>query len=140
MTPSAFLDTSYAIALASHTDQFHRQALQLADQLEESSTQLVTTRAVLLEIGNALSKQRLRPAATALLDALEVDPTVEIVPLTEELFSRAVELFRQRHDKEWGLVDCVSFIVMHDHEIYDALTADTHFQQAGFNVLLRDLP
>ncbi len=137
MRASAFLDTSYAIALASQRDEFHGQALQIADQLEESSTRLVTTRAVLLEIGNALSKERYRRAATALLDALEADPGVEIVALTEELFARAVNLFRERHDKEWGLVDCVSFIVMEDYEIRDALTTDSHFMQAGFTVLLR---
>ncbi|MFM5956954.1 MAG: PIN domain-containing protein, partial [Dolichospermum sp.] len=43
----------------------------------------------------------------------------------------------QREDKEWGLVDCISFIVMQDRGITDALTADTHFQQAGFRALLR---
>lgn len=138
MRANAFLDTSYAIALASSRDQFHEQAVQLADQLEAAATQLVTTRAVLLEIGNALSKQRYRHAAIALLDALETDPAVEIVPLTEQLYMRAVDLYRQRDDKEWGLVDCVSFIVMRDREIYDALTTDDHFRQAGFNVLLQE--
>lgn len=41
---------------------------------------------------------------------------------------RAVELYRERDDKEWGLVDCVSFIVMRDREICDALTTDDHFR------------
>lgn len=138
MRASAFLDTSYAIALASQRDHFHSQAIHLADQLEESATRLVTTRAVLLEIGNALSQQRYRHAAVALLDALEADPSIEIVPLTEKLYARAVDLYRQHHDKEWGLIDCVSFIVMRDHDIYDALTTDDHFRQAGFRVLLEE--
>ncbi|MFM6264927.1 MAG: PIN domain-containing protein, partial [Dolichospermum sp.] len=43
----------------------------------------------------------------------------------------------QREDKEWGLVDCISFIVMQDRGISDALTTDIHFQQAGFRALLR---
>jgi uncharacterized protein len=47
-------------------------------------------------------------------------------------------LFKQRKDKEWGLVDCISFIVMQNREITDALTADIHFQQAGFRALLRE--
>ena len=138
MRARAFLDTPYAIALASRRDLFHDQAVQLANILEESSTRLVTTRAVMLEIGNALSKERYRQAAIALLDALEADTGVEVVPLSEELFSRAVALFRQREDKEWGLVDCVSFVVMNDYEIADALTADLHFKQAGFTVLLHE--
>jgi uncharacterized protein len=117
MTVSVFLDTSDAIALASRRDQFHTQAVRLADMPEESSTQLVITRAVMLEIGNAISKERYRRAGIALLDSLEADPRVEVVPLSEELFARAVALFSQRHDKEWGLVDCVSIVVMDDRKI-----------------------
>ncbi|HEY9813766.1 MAG TPA: hypothetical protein V6D31_09550 [Candidatus Sericytochromatia bacterium] len=52
-----FLDTSFAIALSSVTDQNHSRAVKLANQLEISKTRLVTTQAILLEIGNALSKQ-----------------------------------------------------------------------------------
>jgi len=50
----------------------------------------------------------------------------------------AFELFRYRPDKEWGLVDCVSFIVMKDYELTEALTMDVHFKQAGFRALLLD--
>lgn len=136
-----FLDAAYAIALSSQKDKFHRRAIQLAEQLEKSNIKLVTTRAVLLEIGNALSRQRYRAASVQLLVALETDPTVEIVPLTDQLYVRALKLYRDRPDKEWGLVDCISFIVMQDHGISDALTTDNHFQQAGFHVLLReDMP
>jgi predicted nucleic acid-binding protein len=100
-------------------------------------TPLVTTRAVLLEIGNALSKKRYRQAAGELLDALERDPQVEIVLITEELYQQALALFCSRLDKEWGLIDCVSFIVMQERGLTDALTTDEHFEQAGFRALLR---
>src|SRR5882724_2175518 len=138
MEAEVFLDTAYAIALSSPNDQFHARAVDLADQLEALGTRLVTTRAVLLEIGNALSKQRYRQAAVRLLDALEMDAKVEIVPLSEQLYARAVQLYRERPDKEWGLTDCVSFLVMQDHGLTDALTTDEHFQQAGFPALLRE--
>ncbi len=133
-----FLDTSFAIALSSVTDQNHVRAVQLANQIETNKTRLVTTQAILLEIGNALSKQRHRAAAIQLLESLETDPSVEVVLLTNSLYKLAFNLFKQREDKEWGLVDCISFIVMQDRGITDALTADTHFQQAGFRALLRD--
>lgn len=133
-----FLDTSFAIALSSVTDQNHARAAQLANQLETDKTRLVTTQAILLEIGNALSKQRHRAAAIQLLESLETDPSVEVVLFTNSLYKLAFNLFKQREDKEWGLVDCISFIVMQDRGITDALTADTHFQQAGFRALLRD--
>ena len=137
MTNEVFLDTAYAIALSVESDEHHEQAEELAEQLEAEQTLLVTTQAVLLEIGNALSKKRYRKAAVELLDALGQDPQVEIVTLTEELYEQALELYRSRPDKEWGLVDCVSFVVMPARGLTEALTTDEHFEQAGFRVLLR---
>lgn len=133
-----FLDTSFAIALSSITDQNHVKAVQIANQLEADKTRLVTTQAILLEIGNALSKQKYRIAAIQLLESLETDPNVEVVLLTYDLYKAAFNLYKQRKDKEWGLVDCISFIVMQNRGITDALTADSHFQQSGFRALLRD--
>jgi predicted nucleic acid-binding protein len=89
-TNEVFLDTSYAIALASPKDTYHVRAEALADRLEQSRTRLVTTRAVLLEIGGALARQRYRSASVALLDAVERDPSVEIIPLSESLLCESV--------------------------------------------------
>jgi len=133
-----FLDTSFAIALSSETDQNHVLAVKLANQIEADKTRLVTTQAILLEIGNSLSKQKYRAAAIQLLDSLETDPSVEVVLLINSLYRSAFNLFKQREEKEWCLVDCISFIVMQDRGITDALTTDAHFQQAGFRALLRD--
>ena len=105
--------------------------------MEAEQTSLITTQAILLEIGNALSKKRYRKAAVELIDALERDPRVEIIPLTEELFGRALELFRNRPDKQWGLIDCVSFVAMQERGLTEALTTDEHFEHAGFRALLR---
>ena len=132
-----FLDASFAIALSSVTDRNHVRAVELARQIETNRTPLVTTQAILLEIGNSLSKTRYRAAAIQLLESLETDPSVEVVLLTNSLYGFAFDLFKQREDKEWGLVNCISFIVMQDRGIADALTADTHFQQAGFRALLK---
>jgi len=132
------LDTSYAIALSVSNDEHHERALRLADQLEAEGIGLNTTRAIILEIGNALAGLRYRKAAVQLLDALENDPQVEVVPITEELCARAFELYRNRPDKDWGLIDCISFNVMEERRIRDALTTDDHFRQAGFRALLRE--
>jgi uncharacterized protein len=131
-----FLDTSYAISLAVVSDQLHPRALALAQQLRNDKTRLIVTRAVMLEIGNSLSKARYRNAAIALLNALEADPLVEILELSLTDYQAALSLFTQRHDKEWGLVDCISFVVMQKRGLYEALTTDGHFVQAGFRALL----
>jgi hypothetical protein len=133
-----FLDAAYAIALSSPADHFHAPAVALAEHLEASGARLVTTPAVLLEIGNALSKLQHRRAAAELLSSLRADPTVEVVPLSDQLFDQALKLFSTRHDKEWGLTDCLSFVVMKERGIDQALTTDEHFQQAGFRILLRE--
>ena len=133
-----FLDTSYAVALASRRDQHYEKALELADYIEQQKLRKVTTRAVVLEIGNALSTPRFRQTAVNMLEYLDHDPTIEIIPLSERLYQRGFELFRQRPDKQWGLIDCISFIVMQDRGITEALTADDHFRQAGFIPLLSD--
>jgi len=132
-----FLDTSFAIALSAITDQNHAKAVELAEQIEAQNIRLVTTKAILLEIGNALSKQKYRTGAIQLLESLELDPNVEIIPVTNELYNAAFQLFRSRQDKEWGLVDCISFVVMQNRGIADALTADEHFNQAGFRASLK---
>ncbi len=135
-----FLDTSFAIALSVVNDEHHTAALTLAELIEQRHIPLVTTRGVCLEIGNALSKLRYRPAAVALLESLENDPNIEIVPLTEERYAKTMALFRARLDKEWGLVDCLSFVVMQERMIHEALTADEHFRQSGFRPLLKEPP
>ena len=131
-----FLDTSYAVALSASTDENHERALKVAEDLEASGTTLVTTRAILLEIGNALAKVRYREAAVMLLDALENEPSVEIIPASNEIYQRAFQIYKERLDKEWGLIDCISFVVMNDYSLTEALTADHHFRQAGFHTLL----
>jgi len=136
MKNSLFLDTSYAIALSVIDDQHNSKALELAKNIELEEIALLTTQAILLEIGNSLSKKGLRRGAVLLLESIQKDPRIRIESLTPRLYDEAFKLFRNRDDKEWGLVDCISFVVMREQEINDALTADEHFIQAGFRALL----
>jgi uncharacterized protein len=99
-----FLDTSYAVAISSATDEMHLQALSLNTELEPGDIRVVTTWAVLLEIGNALSKLRYRPAAFELLSSLRADPAIELAPFSRErglpdlsdLFFRKVRIDQAR--------------------------------------------
>lgn len=131
-----FIDTSYVIALSSKKDQYHKLAVTISERLQAERAMVVTTRAILVEIGDAMAKQSYRNAAIILLDELENDPGVEIISLSEEIYESAFNLYRNRRDKEWGLTDCISFVVMKEHGIDIALTTDEHFRQAGFRVPL----
>ena len=59
------------------------------------------------------------------------------VPANSHLFDRGVARYVERDDKAWSLTDCISFVVMEDLGITDALTADHHFEQAGFVAMLK---
>ncbi len=137
MRNEIFLDTAYAIAVITPSDDFHVQAVSLAYKLKAAGTRLITTQAILLEIGNAFSKHRYRQNTIDLLDSLEADPNIKIIQISKSLYLQAFQLFKERSDKEWGLTDCVSFVVMQQRRITQALTADKHFEQAGFQALLR---
>jgi predicted nucleic acid-binding protein len=63
---------------------------------------------------------------------------VKVVSVDTALLRRAIDFYQSREDKEWGLTDCISFIVREDNGLTDALTTDEHFQQAGFRALLRE--
>ena len=92
---------------------------------------------MLLEIGNALARN-FKQQAIEVIDDLLGSNEVEIVRLNPQLFDRAYALYKQHQDKEWGLLDCVSFVVMRDADISNALTFDQHFAQAGFQALMRE--
>ena len=60
-----------------------------------------------------------------------------VLPGSRESFQAGLELYRSRPDKEWSLTDCISFVVMKERGIAEALTGNRHFEQAGFTILLK---
>jgi predicted nucleic acid-binding protein len=52
-----FLDAGFAIALIAPRDAMHSRGKRLAERIEQENVQLVTTTAVLLEVGDELSKR-----------------------------------------------------------------------------------
>lgn len=134
-----FLDTVYVLALYNRGDQHHKAALAYAPRLDKVS-EIWTTEAVLLEIGNGLSAVN-RPAAVEFIKSCYAERgPIRLVRLTSELLREALQLYASRQDKRWGLTDCISFVVMNEIGLTDALTTDHHFEQAGFRALLLEAP
>ena len=129
-----FGDTFYFLALSSPADEAHAIAIAASG---DRSWRLVTTSWVLTEVGDALSGPGHRERFGELLDVLAADPNAEIVAPSQELFEAGVRLYRARPDKEWSLTDCISFVVMQGRGITGSLTGDRHFEQAGFQALLK---
>jgi uncharacterized protein len=133
MTPS-FADTFYFLALLNEDDAAHPEARQYVGR---RGLLLVTTDWVIVEVADALATPARRPAFLALWEAIRRHPAFEIVPADRPLLHRGLDLYSRRPDKAWSLTDCISFVVMSDQGLTEALTGDHHFEQAGFRALLR---
>lgn len=129
MPEPLFVDTGYVIALINDNDVNHSWAVSLADRYEGSP--LVTTDAVLLEIGNTLSRIA-RIEAGEIIRHFRYADEVTLVHLNPILFDSALVMYEKYQDKIWGLVDCLSFVVMKEMRVIKALAFDQHFIQAGF--------
>ena len=130
-----FVDTGFIVALINEKDEYHDKAIELSIDFERKP--VIITDSVLLEIGNSLSRNHREFAVAAIEKFLTTEET-EIVRLDETLFNKAFELYKSHADKSWGLVDCISFVVMKENGITDALTCDKHYVQAGFRALMLD--
>jgi predicted nucleic acid-binding protein len=128
-----FADTYFYVALLSRRDNRHRKALDWASQ---NQTRIVTTEFVLLETANFCRSSRDRERFAKFAVALETNPLTTIVRCDTDWFHLAMERFADRPDKEWSLTDCISFVVMEERGLTDALTNDHHFEQCGFTALL----
>ncbi|MBX7255638.1 MAG: PIN domain-containing protein [Candidatus Hydrogenedentes bacterium] len=130
---AVFADTSFYVALANPRDSLHSAALEFSQGFRGRT---VTSEFVLVEVGNFFSSTETRQLFVDLFSQLRSDSYTQIVECSTKLLSDAVELFAIRNDKRWSLTDCTSFAVMNTLHLKSALTADHHFAQAGFEVLL----
>ena len=131
-----FIDTAYVFALINQRDHWHDRALHWSRLLETKRSPLLTTDFVLMEIGDGLAAVRSRERATQAIQTFRASAFIEIVPASRSLLDDALLMYQTRVDKDWGMTDCSSFVVMQERGITDALTVDRHFQQAGFHALL----
>lgn len=132
---AVFADTSYFLAMLSPSDMAHNAARHWGDQ---RNVIITTTDFVLLELANALAGSRHRQLCPRYFSDLRRDSNTTISPLNSAWFEAGMQLYERRPDKAWSLTDCVSFLVMQERQMTDALTTDRHFEQAGFRALLRD--
>ncbi|MDQ3552887.1 MAG: PIN domain-containing protein [Chloroflexota bacterium] len=134
-----FADSGYFIALLSRDDAHHAAASELAVTLAaDRGTRLVTTDTVIAETLNGVARkgEQVRAAAATLARQFLDQQSVIVVPHTRQLLRDGVDRYAARLDKGWGLVDCVSMVVMEQRGITEALTLDHGFEQAGFRRLL----
>jgi predicted nucleic acid-binding protein len=129
-----FADTYYYLALANGRDAAHERALTFSRTYHG---RVLTTPWVLTEVADALASPDQRHLFVAMLADFKKDPHTSIVAPSWDLFRAGCDLYSQRQDKGWSLTDCISFVAMEQEEVSEALTADHHFEQAGFTAILR---
>jgi len=131
-----FADTSGWLALVVKSDSLHEQAVGVYQDLLSGGYDFVTHDGILLEIGNSLSSVKARSIALRLKESIETSNRIELVSLSPELIEAGWKIYAKRADKDWGVIDCISFVAMQRHGITEVLTTDKHFKQAGFTKLL----
>ena len=129
-----FIDTVFIQALFNKGDQYHAKAMALLPRVRNAA-EVWVTEAVLTEVANALSAVN-RTAAVQFIQQCYHTDNIHVVSVDTVLLNRALQLYEARPDKTWGLTDCISFVVMQDRGITDAVTADRDFVQAGYRALM----
>jgi predicted nucleic acid-binding protein len=134
-----FADTSGWGHLFDATQDQHDLASSIYRAVRQQGHRVITTNYVLAELVALLtSPLRVpRPQLIALIRSMKSSPFVEVIHVDESLDEQAWQLLAQRQDKQWSLVDCASFVVMRQRGVFDALTTDHHFEQAGYVRLLK---
>ncbi|MEK7269887.1 MAG: PIN domain-containing protein [Planctomycetota bacterium] len=136
MAIETFVDTSGFFALLASDDPAHEAAVGVLREGERGRRRFVTTDYVLDEAATLLSARRKRHLARALLHATLHGGACRIEWTDAERFHRAADFFERHSDQPWSFTDCLSFLVMRQHRIRDALTRDDDFRKAGFTPLL----
>jgi predicted nucleic acid-binding protein len=132
-----FADTFYWIAVTRPNDPWRQAGLQARNAV--GAARLVTTDEVLTEFSNALSSrgERIRIFAAGAVRAILSNPNITVLPQTRDSFLSGLKLFEARADKGYSLTDCISMETMRRQSIHDVLTNDRHFEQEGFNCLVK---
>jgi predicted nucleic acid-binding protein len=134
---TVFADTAYWVAIVNPRDQFHEAAKAARQQI--GPCVIATTDEVLAEFLNAFTNfgSTMKRKAAETVRAIISDPNVEVIPQSRDTFLRALDRYSQRIDQRYSFVDCSSMVAMERERMTDVLTGDGHFQEAGFNVLIR---
>jgi uncharacterized protein len=128
------LDTSGLLCLHYKTEPLHTQA---RIEYKKATTRLTHSYIIAEYVALANARRFPRPSVLAFVVDLLDSPDIETVWVDEQLHRAAIELLKVRQDKTYSLCDSVSFVLMHQRGIAEALTTDRHFEQEGLTRLLR---
>ncbi len=127
------LDTSGLLCSFNATEPCHTDAVRLF----RTAKTMVTHSYVLAEFTTLAHARGLsRKDTYAFAGSLLTNLHLEIVWVDAALHRQALDALQARPDKNYSLCDMVSFVLMRQRDIVEALTTDHHFAQEGFTRLL----
>lgn len=129
-----FIDSSFVLAMEFGHDQNHRAAIDCWMAFRTTNRSTLTTSFVLDEVVTHLNSRGHHGRAVVVGNRLMAD-SESFVHVGPDLLNRGWAYFCRHADKRYSLTDCISFVVMQERELRQALTFDLHFTQAGFEAL-----
>ena len=133
MPDTYFVDAWFLIALTDRTDSHHMQAKRLARALAGAT--LVTHDAIFFEVLAYFSTEGAAAREHAVANVRDAMHSMRVIPSDRALFVRSLDRYAARPDKEYSLTDCMSMVLMEEHDIRRVLTNDHHFTRAGFTIV-----
>ena len=137
MAREIFADTSGFYALLVKRDEKHAQARAILQMAARERRAFVTTDHVLDETATLLKARGCGHLLSDFFDTVLASDACLVEWTDAERFHTAKDQFLKYLDQPWSFTDCVSFRIMKERRLQDALTKDAHFQQAGFVALLK---
>ena len=131
-----FIDTGGFYALVSPESQSHKLAVELMQAAAQERRRAVTTDYILDETATLLRARGLTKLLTGFFRLAEESHALSVEWISPGRFSAARKFMLKHLDQEFSFTDCVSFVVMKELRLTDALATDGHFRVAGFNPLL----
>ena len=129
-------DTSALIALANKRDNFHVTATALYKSLITQKYRFLTHTAVLNEFANHLAEVQYKSLVIQFIDSIK-NSTIWEIKSINPISHKGFKLYQDMDDKDWSLTDCISIHLARERKITQILTTDHHFEQAGFEILLK---
>jgi len=137
MPYDTFVDTSGFYALLIKQDDRYEAASAFLRQAAEQRQGFITTDYVIDETLTLLKARGHRHLLKGFIDSVLNSNACRIQWTDSERFSETVTFFLKRLDHDWSFTDCLSFRVMAELNLRQALTKDAHFEAAGFVALLK---
>jgi predicted nucleic acid-binding protein len=130
-----FVDTSAFLALEDRDDRNHESAVEFRNSLQNGGTPyklLYTTNYIFDETITLFRAELGHTAAVSFGEGIKSSKLVTILWISQELDTKAWNIFKKHKDKGYSYTDCTSFAVMKEEEIDSVFAYDKHFSQYGF--------